>query len=491
MEDEQQCPTFPSTAWSLVGRLTRDPELRALPSGTCVAACGSRATPAGRTPTASTTSVPTSSMSASSGQAESVGVPAPGQSRRGRWAARVARVGDHREQKRQAVSVVARHRAVPRRPGRAPRTPRIWFRRQERELVGVGAGAGGRARLLGAPRRSMSRRECAGRSHRALGGVSCTGLGGPQAPAAGRGHSAWVPRRPTAVECKFSCKEPRECPSTPSHRQKSYEPVTYAVGREKIAEYARAVGETDPLSPRRGGGPRGGLRRRGGAADVRGRLQRPARSGRLIFDPEIELNFAMMVHGGQEFVWGTPVVAGDEITTTRQREGHLRSATAAATTCSSRSPTTSAASRSAARPGPTSSGECEADGQSSRPASAIPELRVTPDKYLTVRYAGASGDFNPIHIDEEFARAVGLPGPHPARPVDDGPGRPRADRGGRRPRAPQAAVGPVPRHGRARAGGASSPAPSARSPTGARSIDTVAEQAGKQIIRNAEAELEL
>src|SRR5436853_5578795 len=40
----------------------------------------------------------------------------------------------------------------------------------------------------------------------------------------------------------------------------------------------------------------------------------------------------------------------------------------------------------------------------------IPELRVTPDKYLTARYAGASGDFNPIHIDEEFARAVGLPG---------------------------------------------------------------------------------
>src|SRR5438270_10528645 len=38
------------------------------------------------------------------------------------------------------------------------------------------------------------------------------------------------------------------------------------------------------------------------------------------------------------------------------------------------------------------------------------ELRVTPDPFVTVRYAGASGDFNPIHIDEEFAKQVGLPG---------------------------------------------------------------------------------
>jgi acyl dehydratase len=38
------------------------------------------------------------------------------------------------------------------------------------------------------------------------------------------------------------------------------------------------------------------------------------------------------------------------------------------------------------------------------------ELKVTPDPYVTIRYAGASGDFNPIHIDEEFAKQVGLPG---------------------------------------------------------------------------------
>ena len=40
----------------------------------------------------------------------------------------------------------------------------------------------------------------------------------------------------------------------------------------------------------------------------------------------------------------------------------------------------------------------------------LPDLKVTPDRHVTVRYAGASGDFNPIHIDEELARSVGLPG---------------------------------------------------------------------------------
>jgi acyl dehydratase len=45
-----------------------------------------------------------------------------------------------------------------------------------------------------------------------------------------------------------------------------------------------------------------------------------------------------------------------------------------------------------------------------RPGDEIAELKVTPDAYATVRYAGASGDFNPIHIDDDFAKDVGLPG---------------------------------------------------------------------------------
>jgi acyl dehydratase len=42
--------------------------------------------------------------------------------------------------------------------------------------------------------------------------------------------------------------------------------------------------------------------------------------------------------------------------------------------------------------------------------ASLPELRVTPDGGLTKRYAEASGDPNPIHTDEEFAKSVGLPG---------------------------------------------------------------------------------
>jgi acyl dehydratase len=96
---------------------------------------------------------------------------------------------------------------------------------------------------------------------------------------------------------------------------KSYAPVVYAVGREKIKEYANAVGETNPvyLDPE--------AARAAGYADVVAPpmfavvYSAPA-MGPAIFDPDVGINFATMVHGGQEFVWGPPVVAGDEITTT-------------------------------------------------------------------------------------------------------------------------------------------------------------------------------
>lgn len=96
---------------------------------------------------------------------------------------------------------------------------------------------------------------------------------------------------------------------------KTYEPTTYAVGREKIVEYALAVGETNPLHLDVAAA------RAAGHADV---VAPPmfavvfsARAlGPALFDPEVGLDFAHMVHGGQEFRWGPLVIAGDEITTT-------------------------------------------------------------------------------------------------------------------------------------------------------------------------------
>jgi acyl dehydratase len=96
---------------------------------------------------------------------------------------------------------------------------------------------------------------------------------------------------------------------------KRYEPVTYAVGREKIREYARAVAETNPLhldlDAARGAGYSDLV-----APPMFAVVYSAPAVGPPIFDPEIELNFATMVHGGQDFEWGAPVVAGDEITTT-------------------------------------------------------------------------------------------------------------------------------------------------------------------------------
>jgi acyl dehydratase len=95
---------------------------------------------------------------------------------------------------------------------------------------------------------------------------------------------------------------------------KTYPPVSYAVGREKVREFAAAVGEENPVHHDLDAA------REAGYADVvappmfavvfGGRAMAPA-----LFDPEVGIDFSRMVHGGQEFVWGPPVVAGDEIAT--------------------------------------------------------------------------------------------------------------------------------------------------------------------------------
>jgi acyl dehydratase len=95
---------------------------------------------------------------------------------------------------------------------------------------------------------------------------------------------------------------------------KTWGPVTYAVGREKVREYAHAVGETNPLHTDVEAA------RAAGHADVVAPpmfavvYTSPA-IGPAMLDPEVGMDFSRMVHGAQEFAWGPLVVAGDEITT--------------------------------------------------------------------------------------------------------------------------------------------------------------------------------
>jgi acyl dehydratase len=95
---------------------------------------------------------------------------------------------------------------------------------------------------------------------------------------------------------------------------KRYPATTYAVGREKVKEYAFAVGETNPLHLDHEAA------RKAGYADVVAPpmfcvvYSAPAIAP-AILDPDVGIDFALMVHGGQGFRWGPLVVAGDEITT--------------------------------------------------------------------------------------------------------------------------------------------------------------------------------
>jgi acyl dehydratase len=96
---------------------------------------------------------------------------------------------------------------------------------------------------------------------------------------------------------------------------KEYPAATYEVGVEKIHEYANAVGEGAAVHRDREAAKAAGFRDVVAPPMFAVVYSSPA-LGPAVLDPEVGINFAAMVHGGQEFVWGEPVCAGDEITTT-------------------------------------------------------------------------------------------------------------------------------------------------------------------------------
>jgi acyl dehydratase len=95
---------------------------------------------------------------------------------------------------------------------------------------------------------------------------------------------------------------------------KSFPPFEYEVGKEKIGEYARAVGEENAVYFDREAARAAGFRDVA-APPMFAVVYSSGSVAPALFDPDVGLNFAMMVHGGQEFVWGEPVCSGDLIST--------------------------------------------------------------------------------------------------------------------------------------------------------------------------------
>ena len=95
---------------------------------------------------------------------------------------------------------------------------------------------------------------------------------------------------------------------------KTWKGFTYEVGLEKIREYANAVGESAPVHHDREAAREAGFRDVV-APPMFAVVYSAGAMGPAIFDPDVGMDFARMLHGSQEFEWDEPVCAGDAITT--------------------------------------------------------------------------------------------------------------------------------------------------------------------------------
>ena len=258
-----------------------------------------------------------------------------------------------------------------------------------------------------------------------------------------RGRCRLVGRRRLRARDHLTEAYESSAPMAVEHRRNRQDlrAVTYAVGREKIREYASAVGETDPLyldvEAARAAGYDDVVAPPMFAVVYAGRAVIPA-----LFDPEVGINFAMLVHAGQEFRWGPVVVAGDEIA----HDGRVKDVSERAA---------SASSYSSRSPQP---------ARRDRLHGHVDEHREGGRMRDRGRLDRAAGHPRPVR-DGALRRRLGRlqPDPHrravrpagraaradPPRSVDDGPGGPGPHRGGWWPGEPASFVGSVPGDGTA------------------------------------------
>ena len=208
----------------------------------------------------------------------------------------------------------------------------------------------------------------------------------------------------------------------------------YEVGREKIREYADALAIAAPIHRDHDAARAAGFRTVVAppvfaavyvARSLAGAMFDPAAG---IFDPDLGLAGYRFVQRRQEFRWHEPVCSGDTIATVAQlteaedRDGaRYRTFESESVNQDGRAradgplPGRRAVARAAARAAVVRRGRPgrrrrRAPGPGTLRAMRIPEFRITPDRYAAQRYAGASGDFTPFHLDADLARAIGLPG---------------------------------------------------------------------------------
>jgi acyl dehydratase len=220
---------------------------------------------------------------------------------------------------------------------------------------------------------------------------------------------------------------------------RSWPAHTYEVGREKIREYAAAIGAFSELHREHEAARAAGFRAAVAPPLFAAVYVAPAVASVIfdpsvgVFDPRIGLAGYRFVQRTQEFEWGEPVCAGDTIETVASlAEAGDRDGTAfrvfESVSTNQRGDVVVRGRYEGVVPGPRTGTrpprrvEPEPEPGGDPPAwspgpvaelhegTELPALAVTPDRYAGTRYAGASGDFTPFHLDDEFARAIGLPG---------------------------------------------------------------------------------